>query len=138
MGILDEIGFVEMDENKKTTLLFCTDLHIMINIDIFSNISEVEDPRYNIILDPLNFNKFYGKLFPEARKVRINRDFRKAQIYGFNEKSRIWQKVYRLETSPISSICDIDELRYSDMKYKSKDISDIEIYLSTQYENTSV
>jgi len=110
LGEVENIGFVEMD-NKSKNLLFTTINQVIINIDMTNGIDYEEDPRLNILLNPLNLNKYYGKLFPEACRIRINNESKRAQIYGYEERSRVWQKVWRLESLPVTSVCKLNELK---------------------------
>lgn len=137
IGILDEVGFVEMTSEKKV-LLFSTDKLLLISVEVQGAIDFEEDPRYNIQLNPLSFVKFYGKLFPETNRIRINYESKRAHIYGYEERSRVWQKIWRLETLPNSPICNMKELKISDLKQTSKDISDVEVVLQTQFKDTNI
>lgn len=57
LGEIENIGFVEMD-NKSKNLLFTTLNQVVINIDMTNGIDFEIDPRNNILLNPLNLNKF--------------------------------------------------------------------------------
>lgn len=107
-------------------------------IDIYKKIDYEEDPRENIRLNPLGLSKTQGKLFPEANKIRINYETKKAHIQGYEERSRVWQKIWRLDSAPSSAELSINDLKQTELKYNAKDISDVEVMLFNQLKDTNV
>jgi hypothetical protein len=70
--------------------------------------------------------------------MRVNYETKKAHIYGYEERSRVWQKIWRLDSFPTASELSYADLKQTDLKYNAKDISDVEVLLFNQLKDTNV